>query len=128
MNPRTTEYLRLLHTTLGWFPFKQELDGGRLLGYPVIDSTTMSLNWNSVAGDGLLVLVDGAQLVFAEDLAVQVDASEEATIQSDDAPATPPAAPYVSAFQQDMVFMRLRMSHTWARRYDEAIAYGITKV
>jgi hypothetical protein len=53
-----------------------------------------------------------------------IDASEEASIQSDSAPATPPAAPYVSAWQQDLVLFRIRMSHSWDIRHIEAVAWA----
>jgi hypothetical protein len=64
-----------------------------------------------------------------------VDASEEASIQADTTPQTrlgrhlhPLAAPtgggIVSAFQQDMLFMRLRSSHTWNRRYDTGLTWA----
>ncbi len=128
MNPRLMEYLRLFTTDLGVMPFKAEIDAGRLLGYPIVDSHTVPLDWNAVAGDSIYVLLDCAQLIFAEDLLPTIDASAEAAIQSDDAPATPPAAPLISAFQQDMVFIRLRASHTWNRRHAEAITWAITKV
>jgi len=56
-------------------------------------------------------------------------------VQLDDAPATPPGAPIppgsnaniYSAFQNDMVFMRLRMSHSWARRHDVAVTWALTE-
>ena len=136
MNPRLKEFLRLFVTDLGVFPWKAEIDQGVLLGYPIIDSTTVPLNWNAVAGDSIWVLLDCSQLLFAEDLMPTVDASEEASIQADTTPQTPPgggtstplAAPtgggIVSAFQQDMLFMRLRSSHTWNRRYDTGLTWA----
>jgi HK97 family phage major capsid protein len=129
MHPRTKLYLQLLRTVPGeFFGFKAELDQGLLLGYPVITSTSISLNFGGTAGDAPYALIDCAELVFAEDMGPVIDASQEASIQSDSAPATPPAAPYYSAFQNDMTFMRLRMSHTWARRRDEAVTWAVTKV
>ncbi len=129
MHPRTKLYLQLLRTVPGeFFGFKAELDQGVLLGYPVITSTSISLNFAGTPGDAPYALVDSAELIFAEDMGPVIDASQEASIQSDSAPATPPAAPYYSAFQNDMTFMRLRMSHTWARRRDEAVTWAVTKV
>ena len=129
MHPRTKLYLQLLRTAPGeFFGFKDELDRGVLLGYPVITSTSISLSFGGTAGDAVYALIDCAELVFAEDMAPVIDASQEASIQSDSAPATPPAAPYYSAFQNDMTFMRLRMSHTWGRRRDEAVTWAVSKV
>lgn len=129
MHPRTKLYLQLLRTAPGeFFAFKGELDQGVLLGYPVITSTSVSLNFAGTPGDALYSLIDCAELLFAEDMGPVIDASQEASIQSDTTPATPPAAPYYSAFQNDMTFMRIRMSHTWARRRDEAVTWAVTKI
>src|SRR5262249_45595984 len=128
MNPRTVESLRLMVTTLGVFPFKAELDGGTLLGYPVVASTNAPIgaSWGQASpdpADAPYCLMDASTLIFAEDLMPTVDASAEASIQSNDAPDNPVTAATVmiSAFQQDMLFMRLRAAHTWARRYDTAL-------
>lgn len=129
MHPRTKLYLQLLRTVPGeFFGFKAELDQGLLLGYPVITSTSLSLSFGGTAGDAPYALIDCAELIYAEDMAPVIDASQEASIQSDTAPATPPAAPYYSAFQNDMTFMRIRMSHTWGRRRDEAVTWAVSKV
>lgn len=125
MNPRTAEYLRLQRTPDSW-AWKQEMDQGTLLGYPFIDSTTVPINLGVGTDEGYLVLADAAQLIFADDMAPIIDASDQAVIQSDDAPATPPT-PLISAFQQDMTFLRLRMSHTWARRLDVGVAFAQIK-
>ena len=128
MHPRTKLYLQLLRSSTGdTFAFPS-LDDNMLLGYPVVTSTNISLNFNAVAGDAQYALIDCAELIFAEDLSPVIDASQEASIQSDSAPGTPPVAPYYSAFQNDETFIRLRMSHTWARRRDEAVTWAVTKV
>src|SRR5262249_6663463 len=104
MHPRLMEYLRLLRTTTTeQFAFKAEIDAGTLMGYPIIDSTLLPVTTTAP-----YALLDGDDVIWADDMAPIIDASEEATIQSDSAPATPPAAPYVSAFQQDMTLMRIR--------------------
>jgi HK97 family phage major capsid protein len=132
MNARTKESLRLLRTTQEIFAFKSELDAGTLLGYPVIDSTSIPIPFPP----GLLLntayaLIDASQLIWAEDRLPIIDASEHASIISDDAPpaaGTPPGAgTYFSAFQNDMVFMRIRMRHTWARRHDVAVTWALTE-
>ena len=129
MHPRTKLYLQLFRTVPGeYFGFKAELDQGLLLGYPVITSTSLSLSFGGTTGDAAYALMDCSELIFAEDMGPVIDASQEASIQSDTAPATPPAAPYYSAFQNDMTFMRLRMSHTWGTRRPEAITWAVSKV
>jgi HK97 family phage major capsid protein len=127
MHARTKEYLRLLRTVQEIFAFKGEIDGGTLLGYPIIDSTNIAIPFPpGLAANTAYALIDSSQVIWADDMAPVVDASEHASIQSDDAPSTPPVAPYYSAFQNDMTFLRIRMSHTWARRHDVAVAWALT--
>lgn len=127
MHARTKEYLRLLRTVQEVFAFKGEIDSGTLLGYPIIDSTNIAIPFPPGTGQNTAyALIDSSQIIWADDMAPMIDASEHASIQSDDAPGTPPVAPYYSAFQNDMVFMRIRMSHTWARRHDVAVAWALT--
>jgi HK97 family phage major capsid protein len=126
-NPRTVEYLRLLRgTTVEIYAFKDEIDAGRLLGFPIIDSTTVPINGTDTSVP--YVLLDTADIVWADDLPPVLDASEEATIQADTAPASPPAAPYVSAFQQDLVISRIRMSHSWSVRHNASISWATSLV
>ena len=39
----------------------------------------------------------------------------------------PANQPFWSAFQNDLVLMRIRMRHTWARRHDVAVAWAHTE-
>jgi HK97 family phage major capsid protein len=135
MNARTKEYLRLLRTqATEIFAFKAEIDAGTLLGYPIIDSTAVAIPFPPGTGQQTAyALADASQLIWADDMGAMIDASTEASVQLDDAPETPPGAVppalhanIFSAFQNDMVFMRLRMSHTWARRHDVAVTWALT--
>jgi HK97 family phage major capsid protein len=131
MNARTKEYLRLLRTQQEIFAFKAEIDAGTLLGYPIIDTTNILIPFPPGTGNQTAyALVDASQLIWAEDMLPMIDASQDASIiSSDDFPPSPPAPPGLpaisagfpgySAFQNDMTFMRIRMRHTWNRRYDE---------
>ena len=146
-NARTKEFLRLLRTNQEIFAFKAEIDAGTLLGYPIIDTTNIPIgaaNWPAIGGIGgnatttAYALIDASQLIWAEDMLPMIDASEHASIMAatPELPApvltTPPgqhagAADDIglySAFQNDMVFMRIRMRHTWARRHDVAVVYS----
>ncbi len=133
MNTRTKEYLRLLRTTQEIFAFKAEIDAGTLLGYPIIDTTSIPIGtWGEPAPTTVYALIDASQIIWADDMGAQIDASMDASILMDDAPpGTPPpavpipaASPIWSAFQNDMIFMRLRLSHTWARRHDRAVVWA----
>jgi HK97 family phage major capsid protein len=134
MNARTKEYLRLLRTLQEIFAFKAEIDAGTLLGYPIIDSTNIPIPFPPGTGDATAyALIDASQLIWAEDMLPMIDASEHASIISDDMippippGIAPPGGTYYSAFQNDMVFMRIRMRHTWNRRHDVAVAWALTE-
>jgi HK97 family phage major capsid protein len=131
MNARTKEFLRLLRTVQEIFAFKAEIDAGTLLGYPIVDSTAIPIPFPPGTGtETAYALFDASQLIWADDMGAMIDASSDATIHLDDAPPVPPGptpAPYYSAFQNDMVFMRLRMSHTWNRRHDVAVVWALTE-
>jgi HK97 family phage major capsid protein len=137
MNPRTKEFLRLQRTTQEIFAWKAEIDAGTLLGYPIIDSTNIPIPFPGLTAppagplDTAYALIDASQLIWAEDMLPQIDASEHAAIVSDTVPPLPGVAPpgnYYSAFQNDMTFMRIRMRHTWARRHDVAVVWSRTGV
>jgi HK97 family phage major capsid protein len=130
MNARTKEYLRLLRTVQEIFAFKAEIDAGTLLGYPIIDTTAIPIPFPPGTGEQTAyALIDASQLIWADDMAPIIDASQEASVQLDDLPQQPPnpgSIPAIySAFQNDMVFMRLRMSHSWARRHDVAVVWAL---
>lgn len=141
MNARTKEYLRLQRSAAtDVFVWKAEMDAGTLLSYPVIDSTSIPIPFPPGTGaNTAYALIDASQLIWAEDRAPMIDASEHASIIASDNPsqggtppggtATPPGTdttPYYSAFQNDLVFMRIRMRHTWARRHNVAVAWALT--
>jgi HK97 family phage major capsid protein len=133
MNARTKEYLRLLRTVQEIFAFKAEIDAGTLLGYPIIDTTAIPIPFPPGTGEQTAyALIDASQLIWADDMAPIIDASQEASVQLIDdpppilpAPPQPPQNQVFSAFQNDMVFMRLRMSHSWARRHDVAVVWAL---
>ncbi len=157
-NARTKEFLRLQRTSQEIFAWKAEIDAGTLLGYPIINSTNVPIGtWTGGtpapgAETTAYALIDASQLIWAEDMLPFIDASEHASIVADDDPTPPPVPPaqlgygyapgrhqavaspaapdpgFYSAFQNDMVFMRIRMRHTWNRRHDVAVVYAHSEV
>jgi HK97 family phage major capsid protein len=115
------EYLRFLRDNNDRFMYRTELDAGTLFGYPVLATNNVPTAFGA-ASTTFLALVDASDIIYAEDQTPVVDVSDQAAIQADSAPATPPT-PLISAFQQDMTFFRIRASHTWKRRRDASVAY-----
>lgn len=80
-----------------------------LAGYPVITSSHMDTDE--------VLLIDQAGILLASDDSVTVDVSREASVQLDDAPASPPA-PLVSFWQQNLIGLRAEQFAYWMRARD----------
>ena len=97
--------------------------GKTLMGYPVITSSHLDTDE--------IILLDQASVLLASDDSVTVDVSREASVQMDDAPATP-ATPLVSFWQQNLIGLRGEMYAYWQRASDKdvvlitAVNYGQT--
>lgn len=122
MNPRTWESVRLQQNDQGYFPWKVELEANRLLGIPVVTSLNVPANLGAGTNEGVIILLDASEVVFADDGGIEFSMSNEASLQMDSAPATPPT-PLVSLWQQDMTGIRAVWHHSWTMRRDFAIAY-----
>lgn len=107
MSPAAAAFLRYLRTAQDVFAFSDEMNNGTLMGFPFIVSN------NVPAGE--LILVDLAEIFFADDGDVAIDASDQATLQMDTAPATPPT-PLVSLWQQNMLGIKAERFVYWQRR------------
>jgi HK97 family phage major capsid protein len=101
----------------GIFPFKEEMDEGNLLGFPIIDSSTVPL--------ATVALIDCADFVMVGAEAPRLEISDVATIHEEDtnplpisspgAPATV-AAPVRSLWQTDSLGLRLIQPLNWTVR------------
>jgi HK97 family phage major capsid protein len=123
MSPSTMVGLMSLRSAIDT-PLFPELAGGQLQGYPVV-STNNVPNAMPVSGDKIIALVDASELWFGLGSGISLATSDQAYIQSDNAPNTPPTGG-VSLFQQEMTAIRGVLDTTWARRRDEAVLYAPT--
>jgi len=85
-------------------------------GYQIVETN----NVGAAAGVTNLILLDCSQIFHAEDPVIDVQASNEASLQMDSAPATP-ATPLVSMFQQNMLAIRAEQYQYWVRRHDKVV-------
>ena len=90
-----------------------EMAAGNLKGYPWVESNTIPL--------GTAILVDCSQVLHAADPVVDIEASNEASLQMDSAPATPPA-PLISLWQQNMLGIKAEQYQYWAKRHIGCVA------
>jgi HK97 family phage major capsid protein len=116
--------ISLLRNALG----QKEFDGmgpggGSLEGIPVVTSENI-VTAGSPAGS-LIVAINAPEILLADDGAVQVDMSREASLQMDSAPDSPPTAStiMVSLWQRNMVALRAERMINWMRRRDGAVQY-----
>jgi Phage capsid family len=125
MNPAQTNSIKLTPNPLGEFPFKDEIEAGTLLGYPVIDSGTVPL-----ASVGM---VDAADFVTVGGEAPRFEISDAATLHMEDTTPLPivdggvPAAPVRSLWQTDSLGLRMIWPLNFImRRPITAIINGVT--
>lgn len=101
------------------------MNGGTLDGIPVIVSEYTD---NSAGSSGsLLILANARDIWLADDGQVNIDASDQASLEMSDAPtstsATPTGASLVSMWQTNSVAFRAERFINWAKRRTSAVAY-----
>ena len=113
----------------GLFPFRDEINAGRLNGRPLIQSGTVPL--------GTVLCLDAADYVSVSGDTPRFEISDQATLHMEDtAPenigsaGTPPvvAAPVQSMFQTDSLALRLILPMNWAMRRAGVVSWvaGVT--
>ena len=103
---------------MGAFPFKDEVQNGTLLGWPIFESTTI--------GDDQLILIDAADFVTVGQGAPTFEVSDQATLHMEDTDPLPiiggtPAAPVAAAptrslWQTDSYALRMLYRLNWSLR------------
>lgn len=125
MHPRTENFLRTLRTSQDVFAFRDEMNGGKLLGIPFLSSSNMPLlDQSSPASGGSLesyiVLVEASEIFLADDGEVMLDVSREASLQMLDNPSSG-AQSLVSLWQNNLVGIRAERYCYWKRRHDAGV-------
>lgn len=122
MHPQNLIYIAATMNSFGQ-PAFPTASNKVLMGYPVVTSSHLDTDE--------IILLDQADILFAGDDSVTVDVSREASVQMDDAPATP-ATPLLSFWQQNLIGLRGEMFAYWQRARDKsvvlitAVGYGQT--
>jgi HK97 family phage prohead protease/HK97 family phage major capsid protein len=113
----------------GLFPFREEINAGKLNGRPLIQSGTVPL--------GTVICLDAADYVSVAGDAPRFEISDQATLHMEDtnplqlaSVGTPPvvAAPAMSMFQTDSLALRLILPLNWTMRRSGVVAWiaGVT--
>ncbi len=116
MHPRSKNYLLNVLNSNGFYVYKDEMEGGTLLGIPFYTTTQIPTNLvNSGDSDcSEVYLVDMDSAVIFDSMSMQIDVSREATYVD-------AATNTVSAFQSDQTLMRAITEHDFQMRQDAAI-------
>lgn len=90
--------------------------GGSILGIPVVVSNNVG---------NRIILVHAPSILYADEGGVQIDASTEASLQMDSAPANPSDATtvLVSLWQRNLLGLRAERMITWIRARTAAVTY-----
>jgi len=122
MQSTTALQLSLLRNAFGQKEFPDiTLKGGILEGVPVVTSQYVP----NESGGAMMILVNASDVWLADDGAVTIDASREASLEMSDAPANdasaPTAAQMVSMFQTNSVALRAERFINWQKRRAAAV-------
>lgn len=126
MTPDTALALSMIRTTGGEnFAYPGiNIDGGTWFGMPVITSNSVP---HSVSAGSIVALVKPSEVFYADDGAIAIDVSTEASLEMDTAPSgssvTPTAAQLVSMFQTNSMAIRVERVVNWARRRTYGVGY-----
>jgi HK97 family phage major capsid protein len=121
MAPAALITLQNIRTAVDTAAFPETLlDPPRFRGYPVVTSTAIPLTTAAPANQTSMILVDCNEIFHASDPVIDVSASNEASLQMDSAPATPPT-PLISLWQQNMLGIKAEQYQYWLRRRDAVV-------
>lgn len=126
MTPDVALALSMIRTTGGEnFAYPGiNVDGGTWFGLPVITSNAVP---HSVSAGSIVALVKPSEIFLADDGAIAIDVSTEASLEMDSAPSgssvTPTAAQLVSMFQTNSLAIRVERVINWSRRRTYGVGY-----
>lgn len=102
MSPRSESYLMSLRDGNGNFAFRPEMLTGRLFRYPYFTTTSIADNGGTATNQSTVYFADMMDMIVAEELAIVVDVSSEASYSTDGT-----AGNMVSSFQSDQTVVRV---------------------
>lgn len=126
MPQRTALGISLMTNTLGQREFPDlTLNGGSLLGLPVITSENIPSTGGSPTDGDPIIVVSAPDILLADDGDVTIDASREASLQMETAPDSPATASttLVSLWQNGMTGVMATRWINWVKRRSTAVSY-----
>lgn len=123
MTPFVALKLSMLREVNGEFSYPDiNINGGTWQGIPVLTSNNVPA---SVSAGSIIALVIASEVFLADEGGVQLDASEEASLQMDSAPTAggTTTETLVSLWQNNLIGIRAERMINWQRRRDAAVGY-----
>ncbi|MGC8518473.1 MAG: phage major capsid protein [Steroidobacteraceae bacterium] len=118
-NPRTFNYLYNVQNSLGVYVYREEMQGGKLLGYPFKKSTQIPINlWDATGTNkdcSFLLLAEMDAAMIFDSMTMELAVSREGTYINS-------SGNTVSAFTQDQTLVRAIAEHDFQIRHDQAVA------
>jgi HK97 family phage major capsid protein/HK97 family phage prohead protease len=108
-------------------PFYSQMsgEGGILAGYPYIASENIPATGGSPADGYPLIFAKASEIMLADDGQTVLDASNQASVQMDSAPDSPPSGTttLMSLWQMNMTGIRAERWINWQKRRSTAVAF-----
>jgi HK97 family phage major capsid protein/HK97 family phage prohead protease len=130
MNPVQAIAISLTQNNGGDFPFQAEINGNRMMGYPVVVSSTVPA--------GMVILINADDLMVVAGDTPRFDVSDQATLHFEDTSplqlttgaqgSAVAATPTRSMFQTDSLALRMVLPMNWAMLRTGSVAWtqGVT--
>jgi len=119
--------LAIMQNSLGQqvFPTMNGIEGGTLLGYPVVTSENIPSSTGSPVEGSPIIFAIAPEIMLADDGQVILDSSNQASVQLDTTPDSPPGAssPYISLWQMNMTGLRAERWINWKKRRSTVVQY-----
>jgi len=113
ISPRTEFFLKTLVNSMGNYVFREEMLQGKLHGYPYYVSHFIPENLGTGENETEIYFVATDELIIAENEALTIDVSKEATYKS--------GTNLISAYSVDQTIVRVIMRHDFAVKHEKAI-------
>jgi HK97 family phage major capsid protein len=118
-HPRTFNYLYNVQNSLGVYVYREEMEGGKLLGYPFKKSTQIPVNlWDATGTNkdcSYLILAEMDEAMIFDSMSMELAVSREGNYVDS-------GGNTVSAFQYDQTLIRAIAEHDFQIRHDAAVA------
>lgn len=118
-HPRAFNYLYNVQNSLGVYVYREEMQGGKLLGYPFKKSTQIPVNlWDANGSNkdcSFLILAEMDEALLFDSMSLELAVSREGNYVD-------AGGNTVSAFQYDQTLIRAIAEHDFQIRHDASVA------